>query len=72
MTGLRERQKAGRRRDILAAAAKLFRRDGFAVTSIEAIAAEADVPGEDIRDRVLVWTVARPVDRADILGTHLS
>jgi AcrR family transcriptional regulator len=43
MTGLRERQKAGRRRDILAAAAKLFRRDGFAVTSIEAIAAEAEV-----------------------------
>jgi AcrR family transcriptional regulator len=43
MTGLRERQKAGRRRDILAAAAKLFRRDGFAVTGIEAIAAEAEV-----------------------------
>jgi AcrR family transcriptional regulator len=43
MTGLRERQKAGRRRDILAAAAKLFRRDGFADTSIEAIAAEAEV-----------------------------
>jgi AcrR family transcriptional regulator len=43
MAGLRERQKAGRRRDILAAAAKLFRRDGFAVSSIEAIAAEAEV-----------------------------
>jgi AcrR family transcriptional regulator len=43
MTGLRERQKAGRRRDILAAAAKLFRRDGFADTSIESIAAEAEV-----------------------------
>jgi AcrR family transcriptional regulator len=43
MAGLRERQKAGRRRDIVAAAAKLFRRDGFAVTSIEAIAAEAEV-----------------------------
>lgn len=43
MAGLRERQKAGRRRDILAAAAKLFRRDGFADTAIEAIAAEADV-----------------------------
>src|ERR1700749_3907926 len=43
MTGLRERQKAGRRRDILAAAAKLFRRDGFAVTGIEAIAGEAEV-----------------------------
>jgi AcrR family transcriptional regulator len=43
MAGLRERQKAGRRRDILAAAAKLFRRDGFTVTSIEAIAAEAEV-----------------------------
>ena len=43
MTGLRERQKAGRRRDILAAAAKLFRRDGFAETSIEAIAQEAEV-----------------------------
>ena len=43
MAGLRERQKAGRRRDILAAAAKLFRRDGFADTSIEAIAADAEV-----------------------------
>jgi AcrR family transcriptional regulator len=43
MVGLRERQKAGRRRDILAAAAKLFRRDGFADTAIETIAAEADV-----------------------------
>jgi AcrR family transcriptional regulator len=43
MTGLRERQKAGRRRDILAAAAKLFRRDGFADTAIEAIAQEAEV-----------------------------
>src|SRR5436190_523543 len=43
MAGLRERQKAGRRRDILAAAAKLFRRDGFTDTAIEAIAAEADV-----------------------------
>jgi len=43
MAGLRERQKAGRRRDILAAAAKLFRRDGFADTVIEAIAAEAEV-----------------------------
>jgi AcrR family transcriptional regulator len=43
MAGLRERQKAGRRRDIVAAAAKLFRRDGFAETSIEAIAQEAEV-----------------------------
>ena len=43
MAGLRERQKAGRRRDILAAAAKLFRRDGFSDTGIEAIAAEAEV-----------------------------
>ena len=43
MAGLRERQKAGRRRDIIAAAAKLFRRDGFADTSIEAIAEVAEV-----------------------------
>ncbi|HEY4162264.1 MAG TPA: TetR/AcrR family transcriptional regulator [Dongiaceae bacterium] len=43
MTGLRERQKAERRRDILAAAAKLFRRDGFADTTIETIAQEAEV-----------------------------
>ncbi len=41
MTGLRERQKAGRRRDILDAAAALFRRDGFADTAIEQIAARA-------------------------------
>ena len=43
MTGLRERQKAGRRRDILAAAAKLFRRDGFTDTAIATIAQEAEV-----------------------------
>jgi AcrR family transcriptional regulator len=43
MTGLRERQKAGRRRDILAAASQLFRKDGFADTSVEAIAALAEV-----------------------------
>jgi len=41
MTGLRERQKAGRREDILDSASLLFRRDGFAETSIEAIAARA-------------------------------
>jgi AcrR family transcriptional regulator len=43
MTGLRERQKAGRKRDILAAAGELFRRDGYADTSIESIAATADL-----------------------------
>lgn len=43
MTGLRERQKAGRRRDILAAASQLFARQGFADTSVEAIAALAEV-----------------------------
>lgn len=43
MTGLRERQKAGRRRDILAAASQLFRKDGFADTAVEAIAALAEV-----------------------------
>ena len=41
MTGLRERQKAGRRKDILAAASLLFRRDGFAATSIDQIAGRA-------------------------------
>ena len=46
MTGLRMRQKAGRRRDILAAAGELFRRDGFERTSIEGIAERAAVaPG---------------------------
>ncbi|WP_119299761.1 TetR/AcrR family transcriptional regulator [Dongia deserti] len=43
MTGLRERQKAKRHSHILAAAGALFKRDGFAVTSIEGIAAEAEV-----------------------------
>jgi AcrR family transcriptional regulator len=38
MAGLRERQKAGRHQDILKAAGSLFRRDGFAATSIEQIA----------------------------------
>jgi AcrR family transcriptional regulator len=41
MTGLRERQKAGRRRDILDSAAALFKRDGFAAASIEQIAERA-------------------------------
>jgi len=43
MTGLRERQKTTRHRDILAAAEYLFRRDGFRATSIEAIAARANL-----------------------------
>lgn len=43
MTGLRERQKAKRHFHILTAAGALFKRDGFAVTSIEGIAAEAEV-----------------------------
>ena len=43
MTGLRERQKAGRREGILKAAAILFRRDGFAATSIEQIAERAEL-----------------------------
>ncbi len=41
MAGLRERQKAGRRQDILKAAGTLFRREGFAATSIEQIAEQA-------------------------------
>jgi AcrR family transcriptional regulator len=46
MAGLRERQKATRHRDILAAAGILFRRAGYAETSIEAIAERAEVaPG---------------------------
>jgi AcrR family transcriptional regulator len=43
MTGLRERQKAGRRRDILDAAATLFKRDGFTAASIEQIAERAEL-----------------------------
>jgi AcrR family transcriptional regulator len=43
MTGLRERQKAGRRRDILDSAAALFKRDGFAAASIEQIAGRAEL-----------------------------
>ena len=43
MAGLRERQKAGRREDILKAAGLLFRRDGFAATSIEQIAERAEL-----------------------------
>lgn len=43
MAGLRERQKAGRRRSILAAAQDLFTRDGFDHTPIEAIAEQAEV-----------------------------
>ncbi len=43
MAGLRERQKAGRRKSILAAAQDLFQRDGFDDTPIEAIASQAEV-----------------------------
>ncbi|MGE0117794.1 MAG: TetR/AcrR family transcriptional regulator [Dongiaceae bacterium] len=43
MSGLRERQKAGRRRDILEAAAALFKRDGFAAAGIEQIAQRAEL-----------------------------
>jgi AcrR family transcriptional regulator len=43
MTGLRERQKAGRREGILKAADVLFRRDGFAATSMEQIAERAEL-----------------------------
>src|SRR5512139_2885398 len=43
MTGLRERQREKRHRHILSAAGALFKRDGFADTSIEGIAAEAEV-----------------------------
>ena len=43
MTGLRERQKAGRRRDILDSAAALFKREGFAAASIEQIAERAEL-----------------------------
>lgn len=43
MAGLRERQKAGRRKSILAAAQDLFTRDGFDHTPVEAIAEQAEV-----------------------------
>lgn len=43
MVGLRERQKAGRRRAILAAAQDLFQREGFGDTRIEAVAEQAEV-----------------------------
>jgi AcrR family transcriptional regulator len=43
MTGLRARQKAGRRHDILDAAATLFKRDGFTAASIEQIAERAEL-----------------------------
>lgn len=43
MAGLRERQKAGRRKSILAAAQDLFKRDGFDATPIDAIAEQAEV-----------------------------
>ena len=41
--GLRERKKLERRRRIEAAAIDLFERDGFSATTIEAIAARADI-----------------------------
>jgi len=43
MAGLRERQKAGRRKSILDAAQDLFQREGYDETSIERIAEMAEV-----------------------------
>lgn len=43
MEGLRERQKAARRQAILQAASQLFRRDGYAETSMEQVAARAEL-----------------------------
>ena len=47
MTGWRERQKAKRHTHILSAAGALFKRDGFAMTSIEGIAAEPSAQDEN-------------------------
>lgn len=43
MTGLRERQKAGRRQGIMDAARQSFREKGYGSTTIESIAAEANI-----------------------------
>ena len=43
MAGLRERQKADRRRRILAAASERFRREGYHAARIEDLAADAEV-----------------------------
>ncbi len=53
MTGLRERQKAGRRRQILAAAQDLFQRDGFDDTRIETIAEQAEVAAGTVYNHFL-------------------
>ncbi len=45
MSGLREKQKETRRQAMLAAAAKLFKEQGFAKTSMEEIAAAAGAFG---------------------------
>ena len=61
MTGLRERQKAGRRKDILAAASLLFRRDGFAETSIEQIAGRARLSAGTVYNYpIRPWHNAKP------------
>ena len=43
MSGLREKQKETRRQAMLTAAAKLFKEQGFAKTSMEEIAAAAEL-----------------------------
>jgi AcrR family transcriptional regulator len=43
MSGLREKQKESRRQAMLAAAAKLFKQQGFAKTSMEEVAAAAEL-----------------------------
>lgn len=73
MAGLRERQKAGRRRSILAAAENLFRRDGFDATPIDAIAEQAEVAAGTVYNHfeskgdLLLALVAR--DGEEVRGT---
>lgn len=44
MSGLRERQKEQRREVIAAAALELFKRNGFAATTLDQIAVQAGFP----------------------------